>query len=371
MPKVALVHDWLTGMRGGEKVLLSLLRLYPDAPIHTLLHVQGSVAPEIEARPIHTTFVQRLPGVARRYRHYLPLFPSAVESMDLSGYDLVISTSHCVVKGVKARPGARHLCYCFTPMRYVWDRYADYFGPGRAGLVTRLVMGAVAPYLRRWDRHTASRVHRFAADSDYVAARIRRLYGRDADVVYPPVDTEFFTPGPDAPGSYDLVVSALAPYKRIDLVLDAYRGSGWPVRIAGFGPEAARLKAMAPPEARFLGQVTDEALRELYRGARAVLMPGIEDFGIVPVEAMACGRPVVVYAEGGGTETVVDGETGLFFHEASPQALRRVVDSLRAVRFNTRALRDRAEAFSQAVFENRFKAFAEKALAEPPSPRSC
>jgi glycosyltransferase involved in cell wall biosynthesis len=367
VPNVALVHDWLTGMRGGEKVLLSLLRLYPDAPIHTLLHVKGTVAREIEARPIHTTFVQRLPGVARRYRHYLPLFPAAVESMDLGAYDLVISTSHCVAKGVKVRAGARHLSYCFTPMRYVWDRYADYFGPGRAGLVTRLVMGAVAPYLRRWDRRTASRVHRFAADSAYVAARIRRHYGRDSEVVYPPVDTAFFTPGLDEPGSYDLVVSALAPYKRIDLVLDAYRGSGWPLRIAGFGPEAARLQAMAPPEARFLGQVTDEALLELYRGARAVLMPGVEDFGIVPVEAMACGRPVVVYAEGGGVETVLDGETGLFFHEPSPAALRRVVDSLKTLRFNTRALRARAEAFSRAVFEGRFKAFVEKALAEPPS----
>jgi glycosyltransferase involved in cell wall biosynthesis len=371
VPKVALVHDWLTGMRGGEKVLLGVLRLYPDAPIHTLLHVKGSVAPEIEARPIHTTFVQRLPGVARHYRHYLPLFPSAAESIDLSAYDLVISTSHCVVKGVRVRPGAKHLCYCFTPMRYVWDRYPDYFGPGRAGLVTRLVMGAVAPYLRRWDRRTASRVHRFAADSAYVAERIRRLYGRAADVVHPPVDTDFFTPGPDVPGAYDLVVSALAPYKRIDLVLDAYRGSGWPVQIAGFGPEDARLKAIAPPEARFLGQVTDAALRELYRGARAVIMPGVEDFGIVPVEAMACGRPVVVYAEGGGIESVVDGVTGLHFRDATPQGLRRVVDSLRSVRFNTRALRERAEAFSHAVFEGRFKAFVAKALAESPSPISC
>ncbi|HET7292095.1 MAG TPA: glycosyltransferase [Vicinamibacteria bacterium] len=368
MPRVALVHDWLTGMRGGEKVLLSLLRLYPDAPIHTLLHVKGSVAPEIEARPIHTTFVQRLPGVARRYRHYLPLFPTAAESMDLAGYDLLISTSHCVVKGVRARPGARHLCYCFTPMRYVWDRYADYFGPGRAGLVTRLVMGAVAPRLRRWDRASSARVDRFAADSAYVAARIRRHYDRDSEVIYPPVDTEFFTPGPEAPGTYDLVVSALAPYKRIDLVLDAYRGCGWPLRVAGSGPEEPRLRAMAPPEAVFLGHVGDEALRELYRGARAVLMPGIEDFGIVPVEAMACGRPVVVYAEGGGTETVVEGETGLYFREASPAALRRVVDSLKTLRFNTRALRDRAEAFSRAVFESRFKAFVEKALAESPNP---
>ncbi len=367
--RVALVHDWLTGMRGGEKALRSVLRLFPGAPIHTLLHVKGSVGPENEARAIHTTFVQRLPQVARRYRHYLPLFPAAVESMDLTPYDLVISTSHCVAKGVRTRPGAMHLCYCFTPMRYVWDRYDDYFGPGRAGPGTRLVMGAVRPYLQRWDRRTASRVHRFAADSAYVASRIRRYYERDADVVYPPVDTEFFTPGDEGPGAYDLVVSALAPYKRIDLVLDAYRGSGWPVKIAGSGPEQGRLRASAPSEASFVGQVPDLELRELYRGARAVVMPGIEDFGIVPVEAMACGRPVVVYGEGGGTETVVEGETGLVFREPTPQALRAVVDSLKAVRFNTRALRDRALSFSEAAFQNRFKAFVEKALA--PVPPAC
>ncbi len=356
-------------MRGGEKVLLSLLRLFPGAPIHTLLHLKGSVADEIESRAIHTTFVQRLPDVARRYRHYLPLFPAAAESMDLRGYDLLISTSHCVAKGVKARPGGLHLCYCFTPMRYVWDRYDDYFGPGRAGPLTRLVMRAVAPYLRRWDRRSAARVHHFAADSVYVAERIRRYYAREAEVIYPPVDTEFFTPGEGRAGAYDLVVSALAPYKRIGLVLEAYRGSGLPLKVAGAGPEEARLRAVAPPEVTFLGTVPDLELRELYRGARAVIMPGIEDFGIVPVEAMACGRPAIVFGEGGGTETVIDGETGLVFHEPTPRALRQVVDSLRTVRFNTRALRDRAQAFSEAVFLRRFQTFVAKALA--PVPPSC
>jgi glycosyltransferase involved in cell wall biosynthesis len=248
-------------------------------------------------------------------------------------------------------------------MRYVWDRYDDYFGPGRAGLPTRLVMRALRPYLRRWDRTSAARVHHFAADSAYVASRIRRYYDRGAEVIYPPVDTDFYTPGDERPGTYDLVVSALAPYKRVDLVLEAYRGSGWPVKIAGFGPEEAKLRTLAPPEASFVGNVPDVELRELYRGARAVVMPGIEDFGIVPVEAMACGRPAIVFGEGGGTETVVDGDTGLVFREPTPQALRRVVDSLRGLRFNTRALRDRATAFSEAAFHSRFKAFVEKALA--------
>jgi len=351
-------------MRGGEKVLLSLARLFPEAPIFTLLHVPGSVAPELEAREIRTTFVQSLPGAARRYRHYLPLFPAAAASIDLSGYELVVSSSHCVVKGVRPARGALHVCYCHTPMRYIWDRYDDYFGPGRAPLAVRWAMGAAAPWLRAWDVRSSSRVGRFIANSAYVAGRIRRYYGRDADVVHPPVDTDFFTPGPDAPGRYDLVVSALAPYKRLDLVLNAYRGTGWPVKIVGWGPEERRLRAAAPSEVELVGCVDDDALRALYRGCRAVLMPGVEDFGIVPLEAMACGRPAVVYAEGGGPESVVAGETGLLFHEPTAAALRAAVDSLPAVRFNSATLRQKAEAGSRARFEARLKALVDKALAD-------
>jgi glycosyltransferase involved in cell wall biosynthesis len=369
--KVALVHDWLTGMRGGEKVLLSLARLFPEAPIFTLLHVEGSVHPLLEARAVHTTFVQRLPGLETQYRRYLPLFPAAAATWDLAGFDLVVSSSHCVAKAARPRGGALHLCYCHTPMRYVWDRYHDYFGPGRAGLATRAAMGALRPWLQRWDRRTAHRVHRFAANSAYVAARIARRYGREAEVLPPPVDTEFFTPGGSGEGSYDLVVSALAPYKRIDLVLEAYRGTGWPLKVVGWGPEGDRLRAAAPAEAEFLGQVEDETLRGLYRGCRAVVMAGVEDFGIVPLEAMACGRPAVVFAEGGGTETVVPGETGLLFHEASAESLRAVVDSLRTLRFNTAKLRARAESFSRNNFEARFRSFVERSCTEagrrPPS----
>lgn len=361
--RVALVHDWLTGMRGGEKVLLSLLRLFPDATIHTLLHVKGSVSPEIEARPIRTSFVQHLPGVVRHYRHYLPLFPAAIGSLDLAGYDLVISASHCVAKGAKRAPGAVHICYCFTPMRYVWDRYDDYFGPGRLRAPARWVVPHVAEALRAWDVATASRVDHFVADSRYVAGRIRRYYGRESEVILPPVDTELFTPGPERAGTYDLIVSALAPYKRIELALDAYRGTGRSLRIVGTGPEAGRLRALAPPEAEFLGWVDDLALRDLYRGCRAVVMPGVEDFGIVPLEAMACGRPAVVFAEGGGAETVVHGETGALFHEPRAEALKAAIDSLQRMSFNTLALRARAEAHSRTAFESRFRAFVERVLA--------
>jgi glycosyltransferase involved in cell wall biosynthesis len=356
-------------MRGGEKVLLSLARLFPEAPVYTLLHIPGSLAPELEKRDIRTSFAQRLPAVTRRYRWYLPLFPRAVESFDLSEYDLVISSSHCVAKGAIPAPRALHVSYCFTPMRYVWDRYDDYFGPGKAPAPLRWVIRPLAARLRRWDARTASRVHRFVADSAYVAERIRRYYGRDAAVIHAPVDADFYTPGPNGPGDYDLVVSALAPYKRIGLALAAYSGTGRRLKVVGSGPEAARLRAQAPAEAEFLGFVDDAALRELYRGCRAVVMPGVEDFGIVPLEAMACGRPAIVYGEGGGLETVQDGITGLVFREPTVASLKAAVASLGSVRFDTLRLRERAEAFSRGAFEARLKAFVDEALAQhrPPS----
>ncbi len=355
-------------MRGGEKVLVSLARLFPDAPIFTLLHVKGTLWPELEARDIRTTFVQRLPGAERRYRQYLPLFPAAAAAIDLSGYDLVVSSSHCVAKGVRVDPGALHVCYCHTPMRYVWDRYDDYFGPGRVSAPARWILPVVAEGLRAWDVATAGRVRRYATNSRYVAGRIERYYGREAEVIPPPVDTDFFTPGNGIPADgvgppFDLVISALAPYKRLDLVLDAYRGTGRRIKIVGSGPEDARLRAQAPPEAEFLGRLDDAALRDLYRGCRAVLMPGVEDFGIVPIEAMACGKPAIAFAEGGGAETVVPGETGVLFHEPRAASLRAAVDSLEGLRFNTATLRARAEAYGRPVFEARFRAFVEDALA--------
>jgi glycosyltransferase involved in cell wall biosynthesis len=352
-------------MRGGEKVLLSLARLFPDAPIFTLLHVKGSVSPELERREIHTTFVQRLPGVATHYRQYLPLFPAATATIDLAGFDLVISSSHCVAKGVQPPRGALHICYCHTPMRYVWDRYDDYFGPGRVRGPARFVIPVVARQLRAWDVATAPRVHSFIANSRHVAGRIQRYYGRDSTVIPPPVDTDFFTPASadPGPGSYDLVISALAPYKRVDLVLEAYRGTGRPLKIVGTGPEEARLREHLPSEATLLGRVDDETLRSLYRGCRAVIMPGVEDFGIVPLEAMACGRPAVVFGEGGGPESVVPGETGVLFHEPTPLALRAAVDSLAGMRFNIGTLRARAETHCRKEFEARVRDFVEMAVA--------
>ena len=287
--RVALVHDWLTGQRGGEKVLEVMCELFPEATLFTLVHVAGATSPTIESLPIRTAFTQRLPAAKRLYRWYLPIHPWAIESLDVSEFDLVLSSSHCVAKGVIPREGALHISYCHTPMRYVWDRFEDYFG---SGLKAKLVFGPVASRLRAWDRASSSRVHHFIANSTYVAERIGKYYQRDADaVIPPPVDTEFYSPGEDDPEDFYLVVSALVPYKRIDLAVEAFRGRSDKLVVVGSGPSAARLASGAPPNVDFRGWVGDDELKKLYQRCRACLLPGVEDFGIVPLEAQASGAP--------------------------------------------------------------------------------
>jgi glycosyltransferase involved in cell wall biosynthesis len=353
-PRVALVHDWLTGMRGGEKVLESLCALFPQAPIHTLLHIPGSVSRAIESHPIHTSFLQRAPRVRSRYRSYLPLFPVAIEEFDLSEFDLVVSSSHCVAKGVIPRPDAFHLCYCHTPMRYAWDQEHAYF-PNRRGLGARLRSLALTG-LRAWDAASASRVSLYVANSSFVAQRVRAFYGRDAAVVHPPVDVGFFTPGPASGGGYCLMVSALAPYKRVDHAMAACEKLGLELRIVGTGPERRRLEGMAGPQVRFLGNVPPERLRDLYRGALLVLQPGVEDFGITSVEALACGAPVVAVGRGGVLDIVEDGRHGVLYPDwEGPSTLAEMIDKARQMGFNRSDLRKRAESFSPSKFMARIR----------------
>jgi len=354
----ALVHDWLTGFRGGEQVLLSLARMFPEAPIYTLLHIKGSLPEELESRKIRTTFVGKLPFARRLYRHYLPLFPLAVRQLDVRAFDLVISSSHCVAKGVVPRTGARHVCYCHTPMRYVWDRFDDYFGPARMGRAGSAALGMMARGLRAWDTATAGNVHRYIANSETVAGRIQRFYGREATVVEPPVDTDFFTPGDhDAPDpDYDLVVSALVPYKRIDLAVEAAALTGRRLLVVGSGAEESGLRSRAGKNVEFLGPLNRDRLLGLYRGCRALVLPGVEDFGIVVAEALACGRPAVVNAQGGGAEIVGRGEFGETFTEFTGAAVAEALDRVRPGRFSRLDLRRRAETYSRARFEERFRA---------------
>ena len=355
MARVALVHDWLTGMRGGEKVLEAIAEVYPDAPIHTLLSVRGSVSSALERRIGPRSFVHWLPSAGRHYRQYLLLFPTAIEQFDFDPFDLVISTSHCAAKSVVVPGRARHICYCHSPMRYAWDQFDSYFGAEQVGAVrSRLMRRLLAP-LARWDRATAERVDHFVANSRYVAGRIRRYYNREASVVYPPVDTDFYQPDPARRPDFFLIVSAMAPYKRLDVAIRACRAAGVPLKIVGRGPEGPRLRALAGPDVEFLGWVADEEVRRLYQGSLAVLMPGVEDFGMVPVEAQACGRPVVALAEGGALESVVDGQTGILVGDRSVEAFADALREVRSRAFDNGAIRRHAETFSRARFKQQFQ----------------
>ena len=356
--RVALVHDWLTGMRGGERCLEILCELFPDAPLFTLLHIPGTVSPTIERRRIITSFVQRLPRASTRYRYYLPTFPLAISRFDLSGYDVIVSMSHCVAKGVRVPPGALHLCYCFSPMRYVWDLSSDYFGPGH-GLAARVLGPPIAAALRRWDRRTSG-VHRFVAISRHIGDRIRRAYDRSADVIYPPVDVQRFEIA-DAADDYYLVVGALVPYKRIDLAVGAANRLGRRLVIVGTGPEDARLRALAGPTVSFLGWQPDAEIARLYARCRALIFPAVEDFGITPLEAAAAGRPTLALARGGALETMVGSDvadappTAVFFAEQTVDALVEAIERFEraADRFDAKALRARAESFDRPIFKQK------------------
>jgi glycosyltransferase involved in cell wall biosynthesis len=355
--KIALVHDWLTGMRGGEKVLEVLCERFPDAELFTLLHVRGAVSPTIERRRVHTSLLQALPGARHYYRECLPLFPILIEQFDLDRFDLVISTSHCAAKSVLARPTARHICYCHTPMRYAWDQFDAYFGPTRIGRLPSRLARTVMARLARWDRDTSGRVHRYVTNTQHVAGRIRRYYNREATVVYPPVDTEFFHPDSAVSERYALIVSALVPYKRVDLAIGACRLAGIPLKIVGSGPDRAKLEqASRGADVQFLGQLSNEEIRDLYRRAAVVLMPGEEDFGLVPLEAQACGRPVVAYGRGGALESIVPEETGLLVQDATPLAFADAIARAITMHFDSSRIRRHAEQFGRTRFGDEMEA---------------
>lgn len=344
---VGLVHDWLTGQRGGENVLAAIARLFPRAPIHTLFHFPGSVDPAIESHPIVTSFLQRAPGLDPGYRWYLPLFPVAVGDLPTTDHRLLISSSHCVAKSARRGPRAFHLCYCHTPMRYAWDQQEAYFG-GRGAL--RLAQRLVLAALRRWDVATADRVDLYVANSTFVADRIRRYYGRRARVLAPPVDVDWFQPSGAEARRHALVVAALAPYKRVDLAIQACERAGVPLVVVGDGPERARLAGLAGPTTRLAGRVDAAELRELYRGARFFLQTGVEDFGIAAVEALACGTPVVAVGAGGILDIVIDGEQGVLYPPGDPAAVDAAIDKCLRMQFNFMNLRRRAEQFSAGHF---------------------
>jgi glycosyltransferase involved in cell wall biosynthesis len=358
--RVALVHDWLTGMRGGEKCLEVLCRSFPGATLHTLFHRRGSLSPAIESMAIRSSPLQQVPGIFRFYRHLLPLMPLAARSWRIKDVDLVVSLSHCVAKAVVPPPGVPHVCYCFTPMRYAWQGRDAYLENWSDRPIRRALARATLEQLKRWDRATARRVTHFVAISETIRQRIAACYGRDSQVIQPPVDVAFYAPD-TPPGPRDdsyLVVSALVPYKKIDQAVSACARSGRRLIVIGEGPERARLEAMAGPTVRFLGWQTDEAVRAHYRQCRALLFPGEEDFGIAPIEALSCGAPVIALNRGGVAETV-DNSVGTLYDTPTAAALAAAIDRWEAegCPHDPSQARRRAESLSLPVFRQRMLEF--------------
>lgn len=359
--KVALVHDWLNGMRGGEKCLEQICQWFPNAPVYTLLYDKEKLSEILQNREVITSKIQRFPFWKKHYRYYLPFFPGAIEAFDFSGYDLILSTSHCVAKSPVIGNRTFHICYCFTPMRYAWGFYQEYFKQDRLHKAKSVFLKRILRRLREWDRKTAERVNCFIAISENVRKRIKMFYKRDAYVIYPPCDTDYFDFNENVIKSdYYLIVSALVPYKRIDLAIEAFNNSGKQLKIIGGGTDLGILRNIAGNNIEFLGWQSDETLKKYYQKAKAVIFPGKEDLGIVPIEAQSCGTPVIAYGEGGVLETVVDGKTGVFFNDQEPGSLTEALHRFEDIEFDPMVLRENALKFSKEVFEKSMKSFIMK-----------
>jgi glycosyltransferase involved in cell wall biosynthesis len=375
--KIALVHDWITGMRGGEKVLEVFCELFPHAHLYTLLHNKGSASDTIENMDIHTSFLQHLPLAERKYRYFLPVFPTAIERFDSRGYDVVLSSSHCVAKGVMTGPDTLHVCYCFTPMRYIWDMYDQYFTAERPGAITRRAASLVRNYLRKWDVESSRRVNRFVAISKYVAERIKKYYDREPEIIFPPVDCSYFKSSSSSEDFY-LMVSPLAPNKRVDIGINAFNRLGLPLKIIGSGQEEGWLRRIAKRNIELMGWQSDETVRDHYAACKALVFPGIDDFGIVPLEAQASGKPVIAYGGGGALETIIpidndklkmksengqsENATGIFFYDQTPESLAQAVLHFEDIKdsFNKQEIRKNAESFDRAIFKEKIKNYIEQ-----------
>ena len=362
--KVALVHDWLTGMRGGEKCLEVFCDIFPDASLYTLICKKNNLSSSIKKTNIRTSNLQVFPFVERYYRYLLPIMPVVIEQFEPKGYDLILSSSHCVAKGIRTEKNSCHICYCYTPMRYIWDQSSQYFNKTNAGLVTRFVFPWVKKYLQNWDKKSAEDVDHFIAISQHVSMRIKKFYNRESVVIHPPVNTKYFELS-DSVDDYYLVVSAFAPYKRIDLAINAFNRLRYPLKIIGSGQCEKQLRQMAGPNIEFLGSLNDEEIKHYYSKCKALIFPGEEDFGITPLEAMASGRPVIAFGKGGALETVIPftsenySPTGLFFEEQTAESLVGAIEQFEKIenKFESKKIREHTLKFDREVFEKKIKEF--------------
>jgi glycosyltransferase involved in cell wall biosynthesis len=353
--KVAIVHDFLNQMGGAENVVKVFREIFPDAPIYTSIYNPSAVCPSFQTADIRTSFMQRLPFVKKHARKYLALYPYAFELFDLSEFDVVLSSSSSFAKGVITPPKTTHICYCYTPMRFVWN-YHTYIEQEPFGRATKVLLPYIIHRLRRWDEITANRVDHFISISGEVAARIRKYYRRESTIIHPPVDTSRFRVG-EKDGGYFLVLSRLLPYKRIDIVIEAFNRLRLPLKIVGDGRDLERLNNMAGPTVEFLGRLPEEEMQRCLRECRALVFPGLEDFGLAPLEAMSCGKPVIAYAAGGALDTIREGITGTFFYTQTAQSVIEAVRGFHPGEYDPWEIRQHAELFDVSIFKEQILKF--------------
>jgi len=360
--KIAIVHDYLNQFGGAERVVSALHEIFPDAPIYTSIYDENKMPDNFKQMDIRTSFMQKLPLISDFHRFYFWLYPFAFDLFDLSEYDVILSSSSAFAKGIRKTKGQLHICYCYTPMRFVW-RYEDYVKRERFGNLTKSLLPLILRPLKYWDLENNKQVDRFIAISKTIHDRIKEIYGRESAIIYPPVECRLFQPS-KIDLDYFLVVSRLNTYKRIDVVVEAFNRLELPLKIVGGGPDLKNLKKIAGPNTEFLGRLSDRELKRYMAECRALVFPGEEDFGIVPLEAMACGRPVIAYKIGGAVETVVEGETGLFFEEQTVESLMQTVAAFQFRNFNKNRIRQHAFAFDKEVFKDNMKKIINKIMQE-------